>query len=65
MNHGVVKPFCYIWISGEHGGCEFVCVFLMYVGFEVYDECSVMVFYGDFGVLQEDGICGMDWEGGG
>ena len=37
----------------------------MYVRFEVYDECSVMDFYKDFGVLQGDGICGMDWEGGG
>ena len=36
----IVKPFCYISVVGQDYGCELVCVFLLYIGFEVYDGCS-------------------------
>ena len=37
VEYWVVEPFCYIWVLGKYGGCELAGVFLLDVGFEVYD----------------------------
>lgn len=38
--------------SGEYGGHEMACVFLLYVGFQVSNGCSMGIFYEDYWMLE-------------